>query len=80
MSNEREEAWTLIINAVDNLEQMVQARELTSIIWDISANRVKTEQDWSRTAVLLEAYERVRDESLEAALLSLKEYIQMNLE
>lgn len=82
MSNspEREESWTLIINAVDHLEQMVRARELTSIIWDISANRVKTEQDWLRTAILLESYEKIRDESLEAALLSLKEYIDITCE
>lgn len=82
MSNspEREESWILIINAVDNLEQMVRARELTNIIWDISSNKVKTEQDWLKTAVLLESYERTRDESLESALLSLKEYIRITFE
>lgn len=82
MSNslEREESWTLIVNAVDNLEQLVRARELTSIIWDINANRVKTEQEWLRTAMLLESYERIRDESLEAALLSLKEYLKVTFE
>lgn len=82
MSNslEREESWTLIVNAVDNLEQLVRGRELTSIIWDINANRVKTEQDWLRTAILLESYERIRDESLEAALLSLREYLKVTFE
>ena len=77
MSNspEREESWTLIVNAVDNLEQIVRARELTNSIWDINSNRVKTEQDWLRTAVLLESYEKIRDEALEAALSSLRDYM-----
>ncbi len=79
MSNysDKEQLWLLIINAIDNLEQTVRARELTNIIWDINVNRNKTEQDWNKTEILLESYERMRDESLEAALLNLRELVQI---
>jgi hypothetical protein len=72
-----EQLWLLIINAIDNLEQTVRARELTNIIWDINVNKSKTEQDWNKTEILLESYERMRDESLEAALLNLRELVQI---
>ncbi len=79
MSNnpDGEQLWLLIINAIDNLEQTVRARELTNIIWDINVNKSKTEQDWNKTEILLESYERMRDESLEAALLNLRELVQI---
>lgn len=79
MSNysNHEESWLLIINAIDSLEQIVRARELTNIIWEINVKKVKTEQDWNRTEILLESYEKIRDESLEAALLNLRELARM---
>ena len=70
---EFEQMWFLIINSIDNLEQVVRARELTNIIWDINANSSKTEQNWKKTEILLKSYERTRDESLESALSNLRE-------
>ncbi len=75
--SDKEQLYSLIVEAVDNLEQMVRARELTDIIWDININQNRTEQDWRKTEILLECYERMRDESLEAALLNLRELIQI---
>ena len=79
MSNyhNREQLWFLIINAIDNLEQVARARELTNIIWDINVKSRKTEQDWKKTEILLESYERTRDESLESALSNLRELVKI---
>ena len=74
---EFEQMWFLIINSIDNLEQVVRARELTNIIWDINVKSSKTEQDWKKTEILLESYERTRDESLESALSNLRELAKM---
>ncbi|WP_019504637.1 hypothetical protein [Pleurocapsa sp. PCC 7319] len=74
---ELEQTWFFIINAIDNLEQMARARELTNIIWDINVNSRQTEQDWQKTAILLESYERTRDESLESALSNLRELVKI---
>jgi hypothetical protein len=73
----REQLWFLIINAIDNLEQVERARELTNIIWDINVKSSKTEQDWKKTEILLESYERTRDESLESALSNLRELVKI---
>ncbi|MGD1919568.1 MAG: hypothetical protein ACFCAD_12170 [Pleurocapsa sp.] len=73
----RERLWSLIINAVDNLEQVARARELTSMLWDINVKNHKTDLDWTRAEILLESYERTRDESLEAALSDLKELMEI---
>jgi hypothetical protein len=75
--SEREELWQLIISAIDSLERMVKARELTNIIWDLNITMSKTERDWIRTELLLESYEKIRDESLEGALLNLRDLIQI---
>lgn len=79
MSNysEREELWQLVISAIDSLERMVKARELTNIIWDLNITMSRTERDWIRTELLLESYEKIRDESLEGALLNLRDLIQI---
>ena len=74
---ELEKMWFLIINSIDNLEQVARARELTNIIWDINAKSSKTEQDWKKTEILLESYERIRDESLESALSNLRELVKI---
>lgn len=74
---DRERIWSLIINAIDNLEQVARTRELTNIIWDLNINSQKTEQDWKKVEVLLESYEKNRDESLEAALSNLRELMQL---
>ena len=74
---ELEQTWFLIINAIDNLEQMARARELTNMIWDINVNSRQTEQDWKKTAILLESYERTRDESLESALSNLRGLVKI---
>ena len=74
---EFEQMWFLIINSIDNLEQVVRARELTNIIWDINVKSSKTEQDWKKTEILLESYERTRDESLESALSNLRELVKI---
>ncbi len=74
---DREQLWSLIIDAIDHLEQVARTRELTNILWDINAKSIKTEQDWQRVEILLESYEKVRDESLEAALSNLRELVQM---
>ena len=66
-----ERMWLLVIDAVDNLEQVSRARELTNIIWDVNISG--SEKNWEKTEVLLESYERTRDESLESALSNLKE-------
>ena len=70
---EIEQMRLLIINAIDDLEQIARARELTNIIWDINAKNGKTDKDWRKTEVLLESYERTRDESLESAMAKLRE-------
>ena len=75
--SDREQIWTLMLGAIDNLERMARARELTNIIWDININRNRTEQDWIKTEILLESYERMRDESLEAAFLNLQDLVQI---
>lgn len=79
MSNyyDRERLWSLIIGAIDNLEQMARARELINILWDINASNHKTEQDWNRIEILLESYEQKRDKSLETALSNLRELVQI---
>lgn len=76
-AEEVEQMWTLIINAIDRLEEITRARELTNVIWEINVRGSKTEQDWKRTEVLLESYEKARDESLESALSDLKELVQV---
>lgn len=73
----REHLWLLIISAIDNLEKVEKAKELTNIIWDINISNIPTEKDWRRTEVLLESYEKIRDESLDAALKNLRELVQM---
>ena len=74
---EREQMWSLIIDAIDSLEKVARARELTNIIWDINLKGSKTEQDWQKTEILLESYEKTRDESLESALSNLKELVEI---
>lgn len=68
-----EQMRLLITNTIDDLEQMARVRELTNIIWEINLKSSKTEQDWLRTEILLECYEKARDESLESALSNLRE-------
>ena len=72
---EQEQMCSLAINAIDNLEQMARARDLTNIIWDINISNSKTEQDWRKVETLLESYEKTRDESLESALSDLRELV-----
>jgi len=67
----------LIFNAIDNLEQVSRSRELINILWDINLKSSKTEQDWKRMEILLESYEKNRDEFLEAALSNLRELVQV---
>jgi hypothetical protein len=74
---ELEQMWLLIINAIDNLEQIARARELTNIIWDINASNSKIDRDWKKTEILLESYEKIRDESLESALSNLRELVKL---
>lgn len=73
----RELLCLLIIDAIDNLEQVIRARELINILWDINLTGTKTEQDWSRVEILLESYEKTRDEFLEAAISNLKELVEV---
>ncbi len=75
--HDRERLWSLIIDAIDHLEQVARTRELTNIFWDINVKSSKTEQDWQKVEILLESYETARDESLEAALANLRELVQM---
>ena len=74
---ELEQMWFLIFNAIDSLEQAARARELTNLIWDINDRGNKTERDWKKIEILLESYERTRDESLEAALTNLRELVRI---
>lgn len=74
---DRRLVWTLIINAIDHLEQVARARELTNILWDINIRNSQSEQDWNRVEVLLESYEHRRDESLEAALSDLRDIVRI---
>lgn len=69
--------YLLIIDAIDNLEQVIRARELINILWDINLKSSKTEQDWDRIEILLESYEKTRDEFLEAAIGNLKELVEI---
>lgn len=77
---DRESLCLLIIDAIDNLEQVIRARELIDILWDINVTNTKTEQDWSRVEILLESYEKTRDEFLEAAISNLKELVEVMAE
>ena len=67
----------LILNAIDNLEQLARAKELTNIIWDINADSSQMEQAWMKTEILLESYEQLRDGALESALSNLRELNEM---
>lgn len=78
--HDRELFCLLIIDAIDNLEQVIRARELINILWDINLTNTKTEQDWSRVEILLESYEKTRDEFLEAAISNLKEVVEVMAE
>lgn len=69
--------WSLLISAIDNLEQVARARNLTNIWWEINLNSNKTEQDWEKLEILLESYETRRDEHLEAALSDLRNLVQL---
>ena len=62
---------------MDSLEKVARARELTNILWDINFKITKTEQEWNKVEILLESYEKMRDESLEAALSKLREAIEI---
>lgn len=75
--HDNELSYVLIIDAIDNLEQVIRARELINILWDINLKSSKTEQDWNRIEILLESYEKTRDEFLEAAICSLKELVEI---
>lgn len=75
--DDNELSYELIIEAIDNLEQVIRARELINILWDINLKSSKTEQDWNRIEILLESYEKTRDEFLEAAIASLKELVKI---
>ena len=74
---DRERLWWLIIEAIDNLEPVARARELTNILWDVNVKDDKTKQDWNRVEILLESYEKTRDKSLEAALSNLRELVRI---
>ena len=74
---ELEQMWFLIFNAIDSLEQIARASELTNLIWDINDKSSRTERDWKKTEILLESYERTRDESLEAALTNMRELVRI---
>ena len=76
-SVELERISLLAIDAIDDLERLARARELTNIIWDINENSNETVRDWQKTEVLLESYERARDESLDSALSNLRELIKI---
>ena len=70
---EVEQMQMLIVNAIDDLEQLSRARELTNAIWEADSMNGGTDKGLQRLEVLLESYERTRDESLESALAKLKE-------
>ena len=71
----RERLRALIINTIDCLEQVDRVRELTNIIWDVKIESNKTDRDWKRVEILLESYEKARDEPLEAAISNLRELV-----
>lgn len=75
MSNncDRTLACSLVADAIDNLEQVARTRELTNILWDLNFKLDKTQQEWDKVEILLESYEKMRDESLEAALIKLRQ-------
>ena len=62
---------------MENLEQVARTRELTNILWDINFKIDKTEQEWNKVEILLESYEKMRDESLDAALIKLRAAIEI---
>lgn len=74
---DRERIWSLIINTIDRLEQIERTKELTNIIWEINISNSKTEQDWRKVEVLLESYEKNRDEYLAGAMSNLRELVQI---
>ena len=79
MSNhcDRTLACSLVADAIDNLENVARTRELTNILWDINFKINKTEQEWNKVEILLESYEKMRDESLEAALTNLRDLMRI---
>lgn len=70
-------ACSLVMDAIDNLEQVARARELTNILWEINFKIGKTEQEWNKVETLLESYEKMRDESLDAAIIKLRAAIEI---
>ena len=75
--SEIEQIRLLIVDAIDDLEQLARARELTNVIWETNGINSETDRNYQRIAVLLESYERTRDESLESALEKLKELAEV---
>ena len=75
MSNHcnRQFVCSLVIDTIDSLEQVARTRELTNLLWDTNFKDGKTKQEWNKIEVLLESYEKLRDESLEAAMSNLKD-------
>lgn len=74
---EIEQMRMLVIDAIDDLEQLARARELTSVIWETNGINNKTDRSCQRIEVLLESYERTRDESLESALAKLRKLTEI---
>ena len=72
-----EQMRMLIVDAIDDLEQLARARELTNAIWETASMNGRTDNGLLRLEVLLESYERTRDESLESALVKLKELAEV---
>ena len=79
MINQHEpgQIYVLIFNVLDNLEELSRIKVLTDIIWDVNSDRSRLEKNWRQTEVLLDSYEKSRDESLEIALSNLKELVNV---
>ena len=68
---------SLVLSAMDNLNQLARARELINILWDTQTELNKGEQNWDRIEILLECYEEKRDKYLELALSDLEQLRQI---
>lgn len=74
---DRRRLRSLVLSAIDNLNEVARARELTNIIEENQIVLIKNERSWDKVEILLESYEKRRDEYLEPALADLEQIRQI---
>lgn len=55
---------SLVLSALDNLNQVERVKTLVEILWDTQTEWSKSQEDWDKVEILLECYEEKRDRYL----------------